>query len=255
MSVLDLFRLDGKVALVTGSAKGLGQALAIALAEAGAHIAGLDVLSCDATRQQVEAAGSKFLELTCDLKKVDVAGLNDVVREVVEAFGRLDILVNNAGITRPSEALNFTEEDYDAEAQINQKALFFLSQAAAHRMVEQGGGKIVNIASANVLLGGKMASSYTGTKSAVGGFTRAFACEWAPHNINVNAIAPGWIHTDNTENLHSIPELYTQIGEAVPAGRWSLPQDYMGTVVFLASSASDYLHGSMIIVDGGLVIS
>ncbi len=100
-----------------------------------------------------------------------------------------------------------------------------------------------------------MASSYTGTKSAVGGFTRAFACEWAPHNINVNAIAPGWIHTDNTENLHSIPELYTQIGEAVPAGRWSLPQDYMGTVVFLASSASDYLHGSMIIVDGGLVIS
>lgn len=254
MGVLDLFRLDGKIALVTGASKGIGQAIAVALAEAGADVACLDYLSCEATEAGIQRAGRRALSISCDLGKAQVSDLAGVVEQVIQHFGALHILVNNAGITRPNPALQFNEKDYDDEAQINQKALFFLSQATARQMAAAGGGKIVNVASLNAFVGGTYASSYTGTKSAVAGFTHAFAVEWARLGIHVNAIAPGFVKTDNTENMWSDTAFYQRITESIPARRWATPQDFAGIAVFLASQASDYLHGTVIPVDGGKLV-
>ncbi len=251
MGVLDKFRLDGKVALVTGASQGLGQAMAVGLAEAGADIAGLDrTPDCQETCQQVEALGRRFLTLRSDLRQASVADLNDLVARVVDELGRLDILVNNAGIIRRAPALEFSEQDWDDVLQIDLKALFFLSQAAARVMAGQGGGKIINVASMLSFQGGILVPSYTAAKSGVAGLTRALANEWAPLGINVNAIAPGYMATANTAPLRADPERSATILARIPAGRWGEPEDLKGLVVLLASEAADYMHGAIVPVDG-----
>lgn len=251
MNVLDLFRLDRKVALVTGVGRGLGQAMALGLAEAGADIAGLYHTNYRATQDAVEALGRRFLGVQCDLLTADVAQLNQAVEQVMRELGRLDILVNNAGIIRRAPALEFQEQDWDDVIQVNLKALFFLSQAAARVMVTQGGGKIVNIASMLSFQGGILIPPYTAAKSGVAGLTRALANEWAASGINVNAIAPGYMATDNTASLRADPQRNRAILARIPAGDWGDPADLKGAVVFLASGASSYVHGAIVPVDGG----
>lgn len=251
MSILDLFQLDKKVALVTGAGRGLGQAMAVGLAEAGADIAGLYITSCEETQAQVEALGRRFLAVECDLREATVAQLNEVVNQVAHEMGGLDILVNNAGIIRRAPALEFSEQYWDDVIQINLKALFFLSQAAARVMAEQGKGKIINIASMLSFQGGILVPSYTAAKSGVAGLTRALANEWAAHGINVNAIAPGYVATDNTAPLRADPQRNQAILARIPVGRWGDPADLKGVAVFLASAAADYMHGAIVPVDGG----
>jgi 2-deoxy-D-gluconate 3-dehydrogenase len=249
--ILDLFKLDGKVALVTGAGQGLGQAMSIALAEAGADIASLDRVGCDGTCESVRALGRRYCESVVDLREASVDVLNDTVANIVTELGRIDIVVNNAGTIRRTPAVDFSETDWDDVLQINLKAAFFLSQAAGRVMLSQGGGKIINIASMLSFQGGITVPSYTASKSAIAGITRALANEWAKYNINVNAIAPGYMATDNTAALRADPDRYTSILDRIPAGRWGTPADLQGVVVFLASSASDYLNGAIIPVDGG----
>jgi 2-deoxy-D-gluconate 3-dehydrogenase len=251
MSVLDLFRLDGKVALVTGVGRGLGQAMAIGLAEAGADIAGLYRTNYKETQTQVEALGRRFLPVQCDLQEATVARLNEVADQVVREMGRLDILINNAGIIRRAPALEFSEQDWDDVIQVNLKALFFLSQAAARAMVGQGGGKIIHIASMLSFQGGILIPPYTASKSGVAGLTRALANEWAAKGINVNAIAPGYIATDNTAPLRADPQRNQAILARIPVGRWGQPAELKGVAVFLASAASNYMNGAIVPVDGG----
>jgi len=225
--------------------------MAVGLAEAGADVAGLDVIPVEETRGQVEALGRRFLAVECDLRTSSVARLNEVVGRVVEELGGLDILVNNAGIIRRAPALEFSEQDWDDVIQINLRALFFLSQAAARVMAGRGGGKIVNVASMLSFQGGILIPSYTAAKSGVAGLTRALANEWAPQGIHVNAIAPGYMATANTAALRADPQRNQTILARIPVGRWGEPADLKGVVVFLASAASDYLHGAIVPVDGG----
>ena len=249
--VLDSFRLNGRVALVTGATQGLGQGYAIALAEAGADIAALDRSEVIETGKLVTALGRRFMPIQCDLREASVDGLNQIVSRIVAEMGRLDILVNNAGIIRRAPALEFSEKDWDDVLQINLKATFFLSQAAGKAMVKQGGGKIINVASMLSFQGGIIVPSYTAAKSAIAGVTRALANEWAKHNININAIAPGYMATDNTAPLRADPVRSQTILDRIPAGRWGTPDDLKGIVVFLASAASDYMNGAIVPVDGG----
>jgi 2-deoxy-D-gluconate 3-dehydrogenase len=252
MSVLDTFKLQGKVALVTGASQGLGQAMAVGLAAAGADIAGLDrTPDCADTCDQVEALGRRYMNLSVDLLAASADDLNRVVGQVVATLGRLDILVNNAGIIRRAPALDFSEKDWDEVVTINQRALFFLSQAAGRVMKPQGSGKIINVASMLSFQGGILVPSYTASKSAVAGLTRALANEWAAFGINVNAIAPGYMATANTAPLRADPVRSQAILERIPAGRWGDPEDLQGVVVFLASDAASYLYGAIIPVDGG----
>jgi 2-deoxy-D-gluconate 3-dehydrogenase len=249
--ILDTFKLDGKVALVTGAGQGLGQGMSLALAEAGADVAGLDRGVSPETGKAVQALGRRYHEIICDLKAANVGDLNQIIAEVVSKLGRLDILVNNAGIIRRAPALEFSEADWDDVMQIDLKAAFFLCQAAARAMVPNGHGKIINIASMLSFQGGIIVPSYTAAKSGIAGITRALANEWAKHNINVNAIAPGYMATDNTAPLRADPKRAPAILERIPAGRWGTPADLGGVVVFLASEASSYLQGAIIPVDGG----
>jgi 2-deoxy-D-gluconate 3-dehydrogenase len=249
--ILDLFRLDGRVALVTGAARGLGQAMALGLAEAGADIAGLDRCESTETGDAVTKLGRRYHQVCCDLREASVADLNAVVAEIVAGLGRLDILVNNAGIIRRAPALEYSEADWDDVLQINLKAVFFMSQAAGRVMVPQGGGKIINVASMLSFQGGILVPSYTAAKSAVAGITRGLANEWAKHGVNVNAIAPGYMATDNTAPIRADAARAETILARIPAGRWGEPADLKGTVVFLASRASDYMHGTIVCVDGG----
>jgi 2-deoxy-D-gluconate 3-dehydrogenase len=249
--ILDLFKLDGKVALVTGAGQGLGQSMAIALAEAGADVVGLDRSASEATGEAVLALGRSYKQVICDLRAASIAELNQIVSQVVDQLGYLDILVNNAGIIRRAPALEFTETDWDDVLHINLKAAFFFSQAAARVMLPQGSGKIINIASMLSFQGGIIVPSYTAAKSGIAGITRALANEWAQSGVNVNAIAPGYMATDNTAALRADPNRSTAILDRIPAKRWGTPADLRGVVVFLASSASDYLHGAIIPVDGG----
>jgi 2-deoxy-D-gluconate 3-dehydrogenase len=251
MGILDAFRLDGKVALVTGMGRGLGQGMALGLAEAGADIAGLYRTNYKETQAQVEALGRRFLPVQCDLLEASVERLNEVVAQVVEELGGLDILVNNAGIIRRAPILEFSEQDWDDVIQVNLKAVFFLSQAAARVMVARGGGKIVHIASMLSFQGGILIPSYTAAKSGVAGLTRAMATKLASKGINVNAIAPGYMETDVTAPLKADPERNPAIVARIPAGHWGAPADLKGAVVFLSSAASDYMHGSIVPVDGG----
>ncbi|MBN1119535.1 MAG: 2-dehydro-3-deoxy-D-gluconate 5-dehydrogenase KduD [Anaerolineae bacterium] len=245
------FSLEGKVALVTGASRGLGQAMALGLAGAGADIAALDLLDCAETGEQVEALGRRFTEIRCNLMEATPDDLAMIVDGVIEQLGRLDVLVNNAGIIRRAPLFEFSEAYWDDVLQVNLKAVFFLSQKAAARMVEQGGGKIINIASMLSFQGGILIPSYTAAKSGVAGITRAMANELAAKNVNVNAIAPGYMATDNTAPLRADPVRSQSILERIPAGRWGDPVDLQGAVVFLASPASDYLHGVILPVDGG----
>ena len=248
--ILDQFSLDGKVALITGCSAGLGEAMACGLAEAGADVAGVYNQGHPKIEKQFETLGRKFKGIQADLSRIEP--VQDIVAEVIEAFGRLDILVNNAGILRREKALEFSEKDWDDVMNVNLKSLFFLSQAAARQFVAQeSGGKIINIASLLSFQGGILVPSYTASKSGVMGLTRLLACEWAPHRINVNAIAPGYMATRVTRPLQEDPVRNRQILERIPAGRWGDPKDLKGTVVFLASDASSYINGFTLAVDGG----
>jgi 2-deoxy-D-gluconate 3-dehydrogenase len=251
MNILDKFKLDGKVALVTGAASGLGQAMAIALAEAGADVAAHCRLDGDAneTCAVIENLGRKTFAVFGDMSEKDVP--RKLVETVVEKFGQIDILINNAGMIRRTPAVDFSEEDWATVLEVNLSSVFRLSQAAGRKMIEQGGGKIVNIASLLSFQGGITVPAYTASKSGVAGLTKAFANEWAKDNVNVNAIAPGYIATNNTTALRADETRNRQILERIPAGRWGEPEDLVGAAVFLASAASDYLNGHILLVDGG----
>lgn len=250
--ILDQFRLDGRIALVTGSSRGLGQAAAIALAEAGADIAVWDRSEVPETEKAVTALGRRFYSVKRDLQTATVEEMRQEVTYIESEFGTINILVNNAGIIRRTEVLDFSEEDWDAVLQVNLKAVFFLSQAVAKSMVARNdGGKIINIASLLSFQGGIRVPSYTAAKSGLAGITRSLANELAKHNINVNAIAPGYMATDNTAALRADPARYESILKRIPAGRWGNPDDLKGAVVFLASEAARYMHGAIIPVDGG----
>ena len=246
----DLFRLDGKVALVTGANTGLGQAMAVALANAGARVALVGRSAPDATEELIKAGGGTTAIVMADLSQANVAA--DVVRQVEDALGPVDILVNNAGIIRREDALDFGEDDWDAVMATNLKVPFFLAQAVARSMVSgKRGGKIINVASLLSLQGGISVASYTASKSGLAGLTRLLANEWASHDINVNAIVPGYFATNNTEALRNDKDRNRQILDRIPAGRWGDPGDLAGAVVFLASNASDYVSGTLLPVDGG----
>jgi 2-deoxy-D-gluconate 3-dehydrogenase len=248
--ILDKFNLKGKVALVTGVSSGLGEGMALGLAEAGADVAGVYNAGTPAVAKKIEALGRRFAGIRADLSSI--APVAAIVQQTVDAFGRLDILVNNAGILRRSPAVDFSEADWDAVISVNLKSVFFLCQAAARQFIAQGsGGKVVNIASLLSFQGGILVASYTAAKSGVTGLTRLLACEWAAHRINVNAIAPGYMATRVTQPLRDDPLRSRQILERIPAGRWGTAEDLQGAVVFLASAAADYLNGYTIAVDGG----
>jgi 2-deoxy-D-gluconate 3-dehydrogenase len=243
------FSLAGTVALVTGANAGIGQGIAVALATAGADIAAVGRGSPAETGERVRAVGRRFLAVEADLGSA--ARYQEIVQQVTGHFGALDILVNNAGIIRRSEALEFSEADWDAVLNVNLKTVFFLAQAAARNMVPRGRGKIINIASMLSFQGGIRVASYTASKSGVMGITRLLANEWAAKGINVNAIAPGYIATRSTASLRDDEIRNREILSRIPAGRWGEPQDLGGAAVFLASSASDYVHGTILPVDGG----
>jgi 2-deoxy-D-gluconate 3-dehydrogenase len=248
--ILDQFKLSGKVAIVTGSSTGLGEGMAYGLAEAGADIVGVYNNDLPENQKKIEALGRRFLGIQADLSNISLVA--DIVGKTVEAFGRLDILVNNAGIIIRNKSVDFTEEQWDDVVNINLKTLFFLSQAAARQFISQKSyGKIINIASLLSFQGGILVPSYTASKSGVMGLTRLLGAEWAPHNINVNAIAPGYMATRNTQALQDEPVRNKQILERIPAGRWGRPDDMKGAVLFLASEASNYINGYTIAVDGG----
>ncbi|HWD18521.1 MAG TPA: 2-dehydro-3-deoxy-D-gluconate 5-dehydrogenase KduD [Verrucomicrobiae bacterium] len=248
--ILEQFKLDGKIALVTGASRGLGRCIAMALAEAGADVALTASGSCAGTAASIRGLGRRALEINADLLQADA--VSRILDSLMKEWGGIDILVNNAGIIRRAALLEFTERDWDDVIQVNQKSLFFLSQAVARQMVAQGrGGKIINIASLLSYQGGIRVPSYTAAKSAVLGLTRIMANEWAPHGINVNAIAPGYMETDNTTALRQDAKRNADILARIPAGRWGRPEDLQGAVVFLASAASHYLHGAALAVDGG----
>jgi 2-deoxy-D-gluconate 3-dehydrogenase len=243
------FDLTGKVAVVTGANTGIGQGLAVALAEAGADVALVGRTSADETFEQVRALGRRAAIISADLSTI--APVEHVVDATLAELGGLDILVNNAGTIRRAEALDFSEEDWDAVIDTNLKSVFFLSQAAARHMVKQGRGKIINIVSMLSFQGGIRVASYTASKSGLAGLTRLLANEWAGQGINVNAIAPGYVATNNTAALQADEVRNRQILERIPAGRWGAPADLGGAAVFLASSASDYVNGHVLAVDGG----
>ncbi|WP_185984813.1 2-dehydro-3-deoxy-D-gluconate 5-dehydrogenase KduD [Aureimonas mangrovi] len=243
------FDLSGRIAVVTGANTGLGQGIALALAQAGAAIVAVGRSAMDETRAGVEAAGGRFHEIRADLSTTEP--LQAIVDDTVAHFGALDILVNNAGIIRRADAVDFTEADWDAVIDTNLKSAFFLSQAAGRHMLERGRGKIVNIASLLSFQGGIRIPSYTASKSGLAGLTKLLACEWAGRGVNVNAIAPGYFVTNNTQALREDPERSSAILARIPAGRWGEPSDIGGAAVFLASAAADYVHGTVIAVDGG----
>ena len=247
---LDTFRLDGQVALVTGASRGIGAAIAVALAEAGADVAlGSRAATAHEVAARVEQLGRHSVQLAQELDRPDdVAGL---VTRTVEHFGRLDILVNNAGLNRRTPALEHSAEDWHLVLNVDLHSVWMLCQAAGQHMAVRGSGKIINIASLLAFQGGVHLASYAAAKHAVLGLTRALANEWAPLGINVNAIVPGYIATDINRVLHEDPERHAQILSRIPAGRWGTPADLGGAAVFLASPASNYVHGSTIAVDGG----
>ena len=244
------FDLSGKTAIVTGANTGLGQAIAVALAQAGAAVALVGRSSMKETEQQIAAIGSESLSITADLATVEP--IPRILGETIAWRGQVDILVNNAGIIRRADALDFTEADWDAVMDVNLKTVFFLSQAFARHLVDGNRrGKIINIASLLSFQGGIRIPSYTASKSGLAGLTRLLACEWAAKGINVNAIAPGYFATNNTEALRNDPDRNEAILSRIPAGHWGRPEDLGGAAVFLASEAADYIHGTVLPVDGG----
>jgi 2-deoxy-D-gluconate 3-dehydrogenase len=245
----NLFNLAGKTALVTGANTGLGQAIAVALAEAGADIVAAGRSAADDTAAQVRALGRRFLLVPADFGSTEP--LQGVADAAIAFNGGIDILVNNAGTIRRADSLEVTEEDWDAVVNTNLRSVFFLSQALARHMAERRSGKIINVASLLSFQGGIRVPAYTASKSALAGMTRALANEWAALGINVNAIAPGYFETSNTAALREDADRSAAILARIPAGRWGRPDDLAGVAVFLASRASDYVHGAVMPVDGG----
>jgi 2-dehydro-3-deoxy-D-gluconate 5-dehydrogenase len=249
---LDLFRLDGKVALVTGASRGLGAAMAVALAGAGAEVAlhASAEPAAQTARQIAETSGRRTHLLTADLS--DRSSTERLAAETLATFGRLDILVNNAGVIRRQPAVEHSDEYWDTVIEVNLSSVFRLSREAGRHMIERNqGGKIINIASLLAFQGGVTVPGYAAAKGGVMQLTKALANEWAPHHINVNAIAPGYMETDNTSALRADETRRRQIDERIPAGRWGVPRDLAGAIIFLASRASDYVHGHVLVVDGG----
>ena len=245
--ILDKFSLKGKTAIVTGSNTGLGQGICRAFAEAGANVVGVSRRPSTETGEMI---GSAFHNVIADLSSVEV--IPSVIDQTVAKFGRVDILVNNAGIIKRQDSLEFTEENWDSVLNVNLKTVFFLTQAVAKKFVEQkSGGKIINIASMLSYQGGIRVPSYTASKSAIRGITMTIANEWTKYGINVNGIAPGYMATNNTEQLRQDGERSADILSRIPAGRWGTPDDLEGAAVFLASAASDYVNGFTLAVDGG----
>jgi 2-deoxy-D-gluconate 3-dehydrogenase len=249
-----MFDLSGKVAIVSGCNTGLGQGMALALAQAGCDIVGLNIVPANETAAAVERMGRRFKNIPTDLS---VAKAEDLITHATAAFGRIDILVNNAGIIRRADSLEFSERDWDEVIAVNLKAVFFLAQAAARQFISQQkaglskGGRIINTASLLSFQGGIRVPSYTAAKSGVLGLTRLLANEWAKYGVTVNAIAPGYMDTDNTAALRADAERSKEILARIPMGRWGLPADLAGPVVFLASEASAYVTGHALAVDGG----
>jgi len=248
--ILDAFKLDGKVALVTGASAGLGAAIAIALAEAGADVACHgNSHTPDATCEAITSLGRRTLAVSGNLQNREVP--RHLIDTTIEELGQLDILINNAGTIRRAAATDYSEEDWDLVIEVNLSSVFRLSQLAGKAMIERGQGKIVNIASLLSFQGGVTVPAYAASKGGVAQLTKALANEWAAKGINVNAIAPGYMRTDNTLALQRDETRNRQILERIPAGRWGDPADLAGAAVFLASAASDYLHGHILTVDGG----
>ena len=247
---MDLLSIKDKVCIVTGANTGIGQGIAIGFVKAGAKVLGVGRSSMDDTIAKVKGMDGEFVPFMADLGTTEK--IEDIIQTAKSTFGKIDVLVNNAGTIRRDDAIDFTEKDWDDVMNINTKTLFFLSQAVARVYIEQGtGGKIINIASMLSYQGGIRVPAYTTSKSGVLGLTRALANEWAKHKINVNAIAPGYIVTNNTAALVSDKARYESILERIPAGRWGQPEDLAGSAIFLASDASNYVHGFTLAVDGG----
>jgi 2-dehydro-3-deoxy-D-gluconate 5-dehydrogenase len=243
------FRLDGRTAIITGANTGIGQAIAVAMGAAGAKLVLVGRSAMDDTAAALDALGASHLTIKADLSSVEP--LKGIADEAAAWGGGVDILVNNAGIIRRADALDFTEADWDAVVDTNLKSAFFLSQAVAQHMVPKGRGKIINIASLLSFQGGVRIASYTASKSGLAGLTKLLACEWAPKGINVNAIAPGYFVTNNTEALRTDEDRNAAILARIPAGHWGNPEDLGGAAVFLASDAARYIHGITLPVDGG----
>jgi 2-deoxy-D-gluconate 3-dehydrogenase len=249
--ILDQFKLSGKVALVSGAGTGIGQGICMGLAEAGADIIGVDYKDLGETQAKIETTGRKFIGITANLTSIEP--IPGILHQALRHFGHVDILVNNAGIVRRASALDFTEKDWDEVMNHNVKTVFFCSQAVAKQFIKQGtGGKIINIASIHSFHGGIQLSSFTASKSGILGLTRVMANEWAKHNININAIAPGHMAGHDSAPFHmddspSEPDILSRI----PAGRFGIPDDLKGAVVFLASQASQYVNGFTLAIDGG----
>jgi len=249
-SILDSFRLDGKVAIVTGASRGLGAAMAQALAEASADLVLVARGDMSPLQKSIAAAGRRSVTVAADVG--DAASAAKIVQTAYEAFGRADILVNNAGIIRRAALLEFSEQDWSDVLNVNLSGAFRLSQRFAAELVQRKSpGKVINVASMLSYQGGIRVVSYTASKSALAGLTRAMANELAPHGINVNALAPGYMATDNTEAIRADPVRNKSILERIPAGRWGSPADLQGAVIFLSSPASDYMQGHTLAVDGG----
>ena len=252
--ILDAFRLDGKVALVTGSSRGLGQGAAVALAEAGADVALLDRGDASETEARIAALGRRVLRVRRDFVSAAPDELHSAVDEVVSEFGRIDILVNNAGTIRRAPAVDYPTSDWNDVLRVNLDAVFHLSQAVGRGMIERGWGRIINIASMLSFQGGILVPAYTASKHAVAGLTKALANEWAASGVTVNAIAPGYMATDNTAALRADTEREASISSRIPAGRWGTPGDLQGAFVFLASDAAAYVTGTVLPVDGGWLV-
>lgn len=243
------FDLTGKTALVTGTSGGIGQGIAVGLAEAGAQVVLVSASNSDETVAAIRALGGKAEQISADLSDAD--GLEAVFKQAVGFFGRIDVLVNNAGTIRRTPAADHARQDFEDVVHLNLNSVFYLCQLAGRHMIERGSGKIINIASMLSFQGGINVPGYTASKHAVAGLTKALANEWASKGIQVNAIAPGYIETRNTAALIADKARYDAILERIPAGRWGKPEDLKGPAVFLASSASDYLNGHVLCVDGG----
>jgi 2-deoxy-D-gluconate 3-dehydrogenase len=252
--ILDRFRLDGKVALVTGTSRGLGQGAALALAEAGADVALLDRSEPTETVARVGDLGRRVHVVRRDLVSATADDLESAVQEVTDALGGVDVLVNNAGTIRRAPAAEHPASDWDDVLSVNLDAVFHLSRAAGRRMLERGSGRIINVASMLSFQGGILVPGYAASKHAVVGLTKALANEWAGRGVNVNAVAPGYMATDNTAPIRADEARERSIFERIPAGRWGLPDDLAGAFVYLASDAAAYVHGAVLPVDGGWLV-
>jgi 2-deoxy-D-gluconate 3-dehydrogenase len=246
---MNRFDISGKVAIVTGASTGLGKGMSLGLAEAGADLVLVDYVVSTETAEEIKAMGRKAITIVADL--MNIGPIQSIVNETIRTFGKVDVLVNNAGIIRRTPAIDFSEKDWDDVMAINSKTVFFFCQAVAHDMMKRKYGKIINVASLLAFQGGILVPSYSASKGAVAQVTKALANEWAQHGITINAIAPGYMDTNNTKALREDPVRSKTILDRIPAGRWGIPDDLKGPVMFLASQASDYMNGHVLVVDGG----